>query len=589
MPQASKSRFVLLWSYLRRHVFWYSLGVFFIICTNGMTVLVPRYIQLSIDLLNEDLKENQALLFQYLTVMLFLSCGIVFVRILSRILFFNPGRAIENQIKNDIFAHLMTLQKDYYDQNPTGSIISRINNDISGVRMICGFGMMQLFNIISSLSLTPWMMWQLSPRLTLYCAIPIIVVFTIVRLGLRFMVKNINQHMEKLRNLSSFTVASLSGIDVLKSNNLSPWGRRRFESENREILQRTLNISWARSFLMPVLGNLENILKVLILVVGGSMVIENQFTIGELTAFIAYSALLTMPLMGLGWVSTMFQQGLVGLSSLQTILAQTPPFQETLPLSQREKAHLFDQGMTLKNLRFRYSEDTKAVLSEVSFRILPGQVLGILGRIGSGKSTLVNCLNRYLRVESGQIFMGDRDINSLRYEDLRNSVHTVTQEPFLFSASVEENIVFALPPKQQLSDSALATLLYECALEKEVQRFPQQHQTLVGEKGIMLSGGQKQRLSLARALAAPCDLLILDNVLSAVDYETERFLLKQIFKKQHARCMLIVSHRATALEKANHILVLDEGKIVDQGTHAELVNRPGYYQETWLLQNQTQP
>ena len=198
MPPLTNNRLSLLWYYLRQHWLWYTCGVVFVIGTNWMTATLPKYIRLSIDLLTQWSTDNQQLLFRYVLTMFLLACGIGIVRTLSRILFFNPGRAIEHQLKNDIFTHLTRLQKNYYDQNLTGNIISRLNNDISGVRMICGFGMLQVFNILSSLSLTPWMMWQLSPQLTLYCILPIITIFTLVRIGMHFVIKHVRKHMETL-------------------------------------------------------------------------------------------------------------------------------------------------------------------------------------------------------------------------------------------------------------------------------------------------------------------------------------------------------------------------------------------------------
>jgi ATP-binding cassette subfamily B protein len=581
------NKYLLLVYYLRQHWISYTIGIFTTFLTNWLAVSIPEYVQLSIDMLSSDLSGQYDLLNEYLWIMLTLAVSMVFIRTLSRLLFFNPGRAIECQVKNDMFTKLMQLQRDYYDKNPSGTIISRVNNDIHGIRMICGFGFMQVFNIASALSLTPLMMFQLSPRLTLYCVIPILIVFSIVRIGMHFLVNNMRTRQTDLQNLSGFTVASLNGIDVIRSNNLGAWSQARFDKDNQNLTERSLNIAWIRSFIMPVLMNLANILKVIVLLFGGMMVLEEEFTVGELTAFIAYTALLTLPLMGLGWVTTMFQQGMVGLNSIQSVLQQPELFagHQSLPKAQQE--NLFQDGLTVRNLRFRYTENRPWVLQDINFHLKPGQTLGVLGRIGAGKSTLVNCINRYLVAEDGQICLNGIDINRLTYQDLRHSIRTVTQEPFLFSDTVENNIAFAIENQPEDWQEHFSSLLQQAALWEEIDKFPLQEQTIVGEKGILLSGGQKQRISLARAMATPCDLLILDNVLSAVDYETERYLLQQIFARRQAKSLLIVSHRVTAVEKADWILVLDEGQIVVQGTHEELRQQPGYYQEMWALQHET--
>jgi len=595
MPPKTTNKYILLGYYIKQHWLSYSLGIIAILATNWIAVSIPEYVRLSIDLLNNDLESRQDLLWEYMLIMLGLAVVMIFVRTLSRILFFNPGRAIECQIKNDMFHKLMALQKDYYEANPSGNIISRINNDITGVRMICGFGLMQSFNITSALSMTPFKMWQLSPSLTLYCIIPILLVFTAVRLGMRVLVRNMQARMESLQRLSGFTVSSLSAIDLIKSQTMRNWSKGRFENENQEMLRRSMKIAWTRSFVLPMLSNLEHFLKLLVLLVGGLMVIKAEFTIGQLTAFIAYSALLTFPLMGLGWVTTMIQQGLVGLASIQTVLQQKLPRSRLKSLPQTRLKSLFAENrLTVDNLSFRYPLSNKDTLKNVSFNIKPGQVIGLLGRIGSGKSTLVNGLNRYLDMGKGYIFVGKQDLAELSDNDIRTCIRTVTQEPFLFSDTVENNIRFSEAIHESESPEHFRNILRSAAMEEEVGRFPEQEKTMVGEKGIMLSGGQKQRISLARAMLKPCSLLILDNVLSAVDYETERFLLQEIHKLLKpenvmpalAGSLLIVSHRVTSMEKADWILVLDEGNIVDQGVHADLIQRPGYYQQMWELQNE---
>jgi len=595
MPPKTTNKYILLGYYIKQHWLSYSLGIIAILATNWIAVSIPEYVRLSIDLLNDDLEARQDLLWEYMLIMLGLAVVMIFVRTLSRILFFNPGRAIECQIKNDMFHKLMALQKDYYEANPSGNIISRINNDITGVRMICGFGLMQSFNITSALSMTPFKMWQLSPSLTLYCIIPILLVFTAVRLGMRVLVRNMQARMESLQRLSGFTVSSLSAIDLIKSQTMRNWSKGRFENENQEMLRRSMKIAWTRSFVLPMLSNLEHFLKLLVLLFGGLMVIKAEFTIGQLTAFIAYSALLTFPLMGLGWVTTMIQQGLVGLASIQTVLQQKLPRSRLKSLPQTRLKSLFAENrLTVDNLSYRYPLSNKDTLKNVSFNIKPGQVIGLLGRIGSGKSTLVNGLNRYLDMGKGYIFVGKQDLAELSDNDIRTCIRTVTQEPFLFSDTVENNIRFSEAIHESESPEHFRNILRSAAMEEEVGRFPEQEKTMVGEKGIMLSGGQKQRISLARAMLKPCSLLILDNVLSAVDYETERFLLQEIHKLLKpengmtalAGSLLIVSHRVTSMEQADWILVLDEGKIVDQGVHAVLIRRPGYYQQMWELQNE---
>jgi ATP-binding cassette, subfamily B, multidrug efflux pump len=582
-------RFAFLFHYISQHKFSYLAGIFFIILTNLIAVTIPEYLKLSIDLLADsttEISNNQEKLLSYLVIMLVLAISIVFVRTFSRILFFNPGRAIEYKVKNDLFQKLMHLQKDYYDKNPTGSIISRIQNDINGIRLICGFGMMQLFNIATALSLTPYKMWQLSPSLTLYVLIPIIFVFIIIRIGMHFLTRNTRARMQSLQTISGYIVSSLSGIDIIKGFSLYEWSNKKFGDYNKRLLKLSLKISFFRAFLMPVLQNLENILKIVILSVGGYYVIQENLTIGELTAFIAYSALLSMPIMGLGWLTTIIETGMVGVASLETIINQETEDSLSDQHSKSDLSALFQTGIKVENLNYTYEGQEKAVLNNISFEICPNQTIGILGQIGSGKTTLVNCLNNYLKIPDGSIFVGETDINDLAYSDIRKIIRTVTQDVFLFSDTIESNILFGAEEEARVTSDQMKKVVYESAMEDEIARFHNEMDTTIGEKGIMLSGGQKQRISLARSLISNFEVLILDNVLSAVDYDTERFLLRQILKKRTVGSLLIVSHRVQALEYADIILVLDKGEIADRGTHNELIQRKGLYYDTWKLQEQ---
>ena len=454
--------------------------------------------------------------------------------------------------------------------------------------MICGFGMMQVFNILTALSFTPYKMWQLSPALTVYVILPIIFVFIAIRIGMYYMIRFTRSRMTGLQDLSAFIVSSLAGIDVIKIFSMKAWSLIKFERYNQHLLTLSIKISFIRAFIIPLLQNLENILKMLILAIGGLYVIKGALSIGDLTAFIAYVVLLTMPIMGLGWLTTIFETGMVGIASLETIFSQNPPGVETKNLDQAKRQQLLNEGLQVTNLSYTYRGHEESALRNISFEIHPNQTVGIFGQIGSGKTTLVNCLNRYLDIEPGTVFLSDQDISQLSYADVRSTIRTVSQDLFLFSDTIKNNILFGALGKQNVTQDQLDKVITESALSDDIKRFPDNLNTIVGEKGIMLSGGQKQRISLARSMIASYDLLILDNILSAVDYETEHLLLKYIHQRQTSRSLLIVSHRVRALENADQILVLEKGEITDRGTHQELIQRPGLYQETWNLQHQAE-
>ena len=576
----SKLKFLL--RYTHRYRWWYAGGIVFLALTIWASVTIPEYIQKSIDAIALGRVDSSGDFYQYVGLILLLALGLMVVRSLSRVLFFVPGRLVERQLKGEMFRKLSTFGKAYYDANSSGSIISRINNDINGVRMITGFGLLQIGNILFSLSVTPYKMWAMSPTLTLYCMVPLVVIFIIVRFGMVIMVKNTHLRMEALQRLSGRTVSFLSGNAVIKSYNIHHWAEGKVEEENVSLLGFTLKIAWIRSFIMPLLGSMEQVLKIVVLFAGGLLVISGEFTIGQLTEYIAYAALLTHPIMGLGWVLTVFQQGFVGITSLQTIMNRKGEDDDKPALAAEQKAHLLDEGLHATDLTFQYHNGDAPVLKDLNFRIKPGQVVGITGPLGAGKSTLVNLLNGYLKPEAGQLFYGATDAAGLRGQDVRTRVRTVSQDVFLFSDTVENNIAFG--KDLQVDPPEIKKAVFRSALADELDRFPKKEQTMVGEKGIMLSGGQKQRISLARALYAPGQLLVLDDVFSAVDADTERFLIKQLFDNKVASMLVLVSNRMSVLERCDFNLVLEDGRLTAMGTHEELLQKSDFYRTTQKVQ-----
>lgn len=578
----SKLKFLL--KYTHHYRWWYSGGIIFLVLTVWISVTIPEFIQKTIDLIADGRAGNESDFHKNVLIIVGLAVVLILVRTFSRILIFFPARLIERQLKGEMFKKLASFGKDYYDKNSTGNIMSRVNNDINGVRMITGFGILQIGNILLSLSLTPYKMWQLSPMLTLYCVIPMVVVFIIVRIGMVVMVKNTRFRMNTLQKLSGKIISFLSGNSVIKSYNIYDHAENEVQKENLSYYDATLKISWIRSFILPLLSNLGQILKIIIFFAGGMYVINGKFTIGELTEYIAYAALLSQPVMGLGWVLTVFQQGFVGISSIQTIMNRKGADDERKSLPESKKVQLFKNGIHVKNLSYTYHNGEKPVLQDISFSIKPGQVVGITGKVGSGKTTLIQCLNGYLRPGKGQIFFGEHDAYSLKSEDIRSVVNTVSQEVFLFSDSIENNI--GLISDEKILQDRFKDVIYKSAFADELARFPMKERTMVGEKGIMLSGGQKQRISLARALYTQGELLILDDVFSAVDTDTERFLIKQIVENHAVKSMVVISNRISVLEKTDFTIVLEDGRMAAKGSHRELMRQSGFYRDILKLQQE---
>ncbi|MFT5710987.1 MAG: ATP-binding cassette subfamily B multidrug efflux pump [Halioglobus sp.] len=583
LATARESNTRFFFRYILHHKQSYAAGIVFIFLTNWLAVSIPGYLGESIDLLSgSTLIDKQDQLVRSIAAVIICALLMVVTRTLSRIMFFNPGRKIEQELKDDAFEKLTQMQPEFYRQHETGTLISIVNNDINGVRALAGIVMLQVFNIFFALSLTPLKMYQISPSLTLYCIIPVMITFAIAHKGIAFMRRMMRARMLELQEMSSSTVGFLSGIEVIKSQRIQAWAETAFARENHKILDRSLRLTLVRTLILPVIAYTDRLLKVLILAVGGGYLIQQQLSLGDLTALLSFAALLAMPFISLGMVLSAWQTGIVSLESMRKILDRPVHAQDQIHLPTARRQQLFSHHIHVKNLSYRYPGSDVDALRDISFEIQPGQTVGILGKVGAGKTTLVNCLNRYLDIKSGQVFIDDDDITALSRQDLRTAVRTITQDPFLFSDTVSHNIQFGSVGLD--SPLPLEQVLYQSDMLDEVQLFPEREETLVGEKGILLSGGQKQRLSLSRGLYTPCKLMILDNVLSAVDNETERFLLDQIFDHARSSATLIVSHRATVLEKVDTILVMSEGAVVAQGSHHELLQRSPEYRQTWELQ-----
>ncbi|EAR08589.1 ABC transporter ATP-binding protein [Reinekea blandensis] len=575
----TKRQFILHYFLLNK---WsYLIAFVCIFLVNWLQVEIPRYIQQAIDLLGTAEAAAQHDLNRNVMFVVVFSLIMVGVRIMSRMFALNPGRITEAQLKNDLFFRLNRLPNAFHQKFASGKLISIINNDLNGIRLFYGIGFLQLVNVIFALSLTPIWMWRISPSLMLYSVIPVVLAFFVFNQGFIRMRKYHTQRMHRLQRLSEQLMNYLSGIDLIKNQQMGPWVKQEINRVNEELLDTIMRVTRIQTFIMPLLDYANDLMKVVILGLGGYMLLQQNLTLGEITAFLSYSALLALPLAQLGRIAVVYQMGMVSVESVQSILNAEIPKIDLQASSESESSTT--QTLSVRDLTFAYPGQDSPTLRNVSFDIQPGEKVGVLGSIGSGKSTLVNCINHHLDVPAGHIFWGEEDIAQMPRRHWRRFIRTMTQEPYLFSDTVEANIRFGTEG-ESIDRGQVEEVLSLSQLAEDVSRFQSGDQTLVGEKGIMLSGGQKQRLSIARALLSPADLIIMDNVLSAVDYETERKILGGLFNRIGDQSVLVVSHRISALESLDKILVLHEGEVIARGTHEELLANSDYYRETWELQ-----
>jgi len=576
------NRYRFLLGLIVEHKYSYLAGALTVIATLWMTLTIPAYLEQAVEILRSQPDNRQDFL-GYIYWILGFALAIIVTRTASRMLFFTPGRRVEYDLKNRLLSHLATLQRDFFLDNPTGAIISRLNNDINGVRMLMGFGLLQLINSIATLSLAPYRMYQISPFLTGAVALPIVLGFAGLQIAVRRLRKLQQAQMKSMQDISDFTVETYNGLDVLRSYRALDWAEGRFEGFNASIRDQAVRMANIRALFMPILTHVVNALKVFLVLYGGMMVIRAELTVGEFMAFALYLSLLLPPLMGMTFLVFVLQRGFTALSSLEVIFNTRPGLPPPDPWASQALPERLREGLRVKNLHFAFPDapDTR-VLQDIDFSLAPGEIVGVFGAIGSGKTTLVNCLNRYLPTPPGCVSLDGVDITRLELAKLRHHVVSVTQEAFLFADTIRENVRFA----SDADDEQVQEALRAAAMAGEVSRFPAGLDTIAGEKGINLSGGQKQRISLARALLTPCDILILDDVMSAVDQETERYLIDSIYGFRQARSLLIVSHRISVLERADRILVLEHGRMSALGTHAELVRRPGVYRDAQRMQQE---
>lgn len=576
-----------LLTYVIKYKYSYILGACFIILTNYLIALIPIYIKEVIDFIDQGVKTESKFFLQAILTAILLALSLVIIRTLSRVFFFNTARKIEYQLKNDLFQKVTRLPFSYFANNPAGKIISKINNDTLWVRLLCGFGVMQAVNILSAFSIIPYKMWKISPTITIYSIIFLILLFSWINFFVLYSMKFYLRRIKSLQRLSSGILATLSGIEIIQSYNVKDWSAKKFKEENFTLYNNAIKAAAARSIYSPLLNNTETLLKALIFYVGGSFFFQGDLSIGEITAMLSYTAFLTPPLIGLGWFLNVVLQSRLGLTSVYSIIKEKDAYLQIKGQKYEQVKEQFNKDIVIKNLSFAYPDAAElAVLKNINFKIKRGQILGILGSVGSGKTSLTRCLNKYVPVTKNSIFYGDLDIVDINTEFLRKLVRTVNQDAFLFSDTIANNILFGAREEKELSPQEWEVLFQNSALKSEIEIFPNGKETVVGEKGIMLSGGQKQRISFARSMMENCELLILDNVMSALDYETEDVLLNQIAKKSYSNRTLIISNRVRALSKADYILVLEKGEIVERGTTHELLANKKYFYKTWKIQNE---
>ena len=486
------------------------------------------------------------------------------------------SRLIEFDLKNEIYAQYQRLSLNFYKQNRTGDLMNRISEDVSKVRMYVGPAIMYSMNMIVLFVVGFTQMVQVDLKLTLYTLIPFPLLSVSIFILSRVIHKRSTIVQQYLSKLTTFNQETFSGIGVLKSYGIETSIIRDFDEIANESKEKNIDLQKANALFFPTMILLIGISNLIVIYVGGMQYINNEIKIGVVLEFLLYVNILTWPVAVVGWVTSMIQQAEASQARINEFLDEKPEISNTNP-----NASEINGKVEFKNVSFTYDDTNITALKNINLTVESGETLAILGKTGSGKSTIIELVARLYDTTEGEIFLDDISIEKVNLNDLRNQIGFVPQDPFLFSDSIGNNIKFG---KQDATEKEIITAAKNADVHKNIVEFSKGYETVLGERGVTLSGGQKQRVSIARAIIKNPKILIFDDCLSAVDTETEEKILSNLERVSKSKTTFIISHRVSSAKNADKIIVLDDGKIIQQGTHNQLVNQEGYYKDLFEQQ-----
>lgn len=487
------------------------------------------------------------------------------------------SRHIEFDVKNEVFKQYENLSQNFYKQNRTGDLMNRISEDVSKVRMYVGPAVMYAINTAIRFAVVIAYMYAVSPKLTLYTLLPLpILSFAIFKLSTEIN-KRSTTFQQYLSKVSSFSQEVFSGIRVIKAYSLEAQQQSVMKDLSEESKVKSLQLARVQAVFGPLMLALIGVSNLVVIYFGGMLYIEGSISsIGTIAEFILYVNMLTWPVASLGWISSMVQEAEASQKRINEFLKITPDIQNSNP-----NHSMIEGTIAFKNVSFTYDDTLVTALNNISFTVHKGQTLAILGKTGSGKSSIISLISRLYDTTQGSIEIDGQNIKDVNLFDLRNSIACVPQDAFLFSDTIKNNIKFG---NENASDDEVTAAAKKAIVHDNIIQFTDQYETILGERGITLSGGQKQRVSIARAMIKDAEILLLDDCLSAVDTETEELILSNLLEFCRNKTTLIVSHRVSSAKNADHIIILEDGQIIEQGTHNQLVNQNGYYADLYAKQ-----
>ncbi|WP_289022946.1 ABC transporter ATP-binding protein [uncultured Salegentibacter sp.] len=500
-----------------------------------------------------------------------------FLTFLMRQTFIVVSRDIEFDLKNEIYKHYQELSLNFYKKNRTGDLMNRISEDVSKVRLYLGPAIMYTVTTFTSTVVVLIFMIQAAPKLTLFTVAPLpVLAFSIYKISVAIH-KRSTVVQQYLSRLNTFTQESFSGIAVIKSYGMEKQINHDFVNLANGSRDKNIDLVKVQAFFFPLMVLLIGISNVLVIYIGGNQYINGEIeNIGVIVEFLLYVNMLTWPIASIGWVTSLVQQADASQERINEFLNEKPEI-----VNKKDTPDEIHGSIAFRNVSFTYDDTNITALKNVSFEINSGETLAIIGKTGAGKSTILELIGRLYDVEKGEICIDDKNIEELNLDSLRTSIGYVPQDAFLFSDSIKSNIKFG---KTNATDQEIFEAAKNASVHKNILGFSKAYETVLGERGITLSGGQKQRVSIARAIIHDPKILLFDDCLSAVDTETEEAILNNLFKISKDKTTIIVSHRISSAKNADKIIILEDGAIVQQGTHSQLLNQPGYYKELYAKQ-----
>lgn len=574
-------------SYLNKYFIKYKwhmlLGVLFIILSNYFGVQMPMFVKSTVDNLFQktDLKNFS----DFLTLMLKIGGFYMFLAFMKGLFLFClrqsiiiMSRLVEFDLKNEIYDQYQKLDYSFFKRNNTGDLMNRISEDVSQVRMYLGPGVMYTLNLAVLFTMIVSQMVSINATLTLFVLLPLPLMSYLIYKVSSKMNKLSHQVQQEQSNMSTLIQETFSGIRVVKAYNREKEVTTKFESSADEYKKRNMKLVLVNALFMPTITFLIGLSTILSIYIGGLMTYDNTITLGEIVAFIFFVNNLTWPFASVGWVTSIIQRAAASQERINDFLKEKPEIKNT-----NNKPFTFKGEIEFRNVSYTYPNSGIEAIKQLSFKINANETFAVVGRTGSGKSTILNLLMRQFDPSEGEILIDNQNIKEINIHDFRKQTGVIPQDVFLFSDTIGNNIKFGSNEKN-VSDEELITITQKAHVYHNIEQFPDKFDTLLGERGVNLSGGQKQRVSIARALIRKPSLLLMDDCLSAVDTETEEIILQNLKSDETVQTSVIVSHRISSLRNANQIIVIEDGKKVETGSHQELINLGGIYAEMYKKQ-----